>query len=55
MKKNPIYIPGQDKWSEHFPTPGKLSSHNFGYLLCNPNSDFNRLLRIQNKQRQKKK
>lgn len=53
--KNPIYIPGQDKWSEHFPTPGKLSSHNFGYLLCNPNSDFNRLLRIQNKQRQKKK
>ena len=54
-KKNLIYIPGQDKWSEHFPTPGKLSSQNFGYLLCNPNSDFNKLLRTQNKLRQKKK
>ena len=46
MKKNPIYIPGQDKWSEHFPTPGKLSPGNFGHLFCNPSSDFNNLLRI---------
>lgn len=21
--KNQIYIPHQDKWNEHFPTPGK--------------------------------
>lgn len=53
--KNPIYIPGQDKWSEHFPTPGKLSPNNFGHLYCNPNSDFNNLLRTQNKLKQKRK
>lgn len=54
-KKDLIYIPHQDTWTEHFPTPGKLSQGNFGYLFCNPNSDFNRLLRTQNKQRQKRK
>lgn len=52
--KNPVYIPGQDKWSEHFPTPGKLSIGNFGYRSCDPNSDYNRLLRTQNKLKTKR-
>lgn len=26
-------IPGQDKWSEHFPTPGKLRPSNFGHIF----------------------
>lgn len=33
----------------------KFYFENFGHLFCNPNSDFNNLLRTQNKQRQKKK
>ena len=47
MKKNKdiIYIPGQDKWSEHFPTPGKLRPSNFGHMFCEPNSQFNKQLR----------
>lgn len=32
-KKDIIYIPGQDKWSEHFPTPGKLRPSNFGHIF----------------------
>lgn len=49
--KNQVYIPGQDKWSEHFPTPGKLRPSNFG----EPNSQFNKHLRTQNKLKQKRK
>lgn len=52
--KNPVYIPGQDKWSEHFPTPGKLRSSNFGHMF-EPNSQYNKLLRTQNKLKQKRK
>lgn len=38
--KDIIYIPGQDTWSEHFPTPGKLRPSNFGHMFCDliPNS-----------------
>lgn len=53
--KNPVYIPGQDKWSERFPTPGKLRPSNFGYMFCEPNSQYNKLLRTQNKLKQKRK
>lgn len=53
--KDIIYIPGQDMWSEHFPTPGKLRPSNFGYMFCEPNSQFNKLLRTQNKLKQKRK
>lgn len=49
--KDIIYIPGQDTWSEHFPTPGKLRPSNFGHRFCEPNSQFNKLLRTQNKQK----
>lgn len=34
--KDIIYIPGQDTWSEHFPTPGKLRPSNFGDI-CSVN------------------
>lgn len=50
-----IYIPGQDTWSEHFPTPGKLRPSNFGHMFCEPNSQFNKLLRTQNKLKSKRK
>lgn len=53
--KDIIYIPGQDTWSEHFPTPGKLRPSNFGHMFCEPNSQFNKLLRTQNKLKQKRK
>ena len=53
--KNPVYIPGQDKWSEHVPTPGKLRPSNFGHMFCEPNSQYNKLLRTQNKLKQKRK
>lgn len=42
------YIPHQDIWSEHFPTPGKLRPSNFGHMFCEPNSQYNQLLRTQN-------
>jgi hypothetical protein len=47
--KDIIYIPHQDTWSEHFPTPGKLRPSNFGHMFCEPNSQFNKHLRTQNK------
>lgn len=53
--KNPVYIPGQDMWSEHFPTPGKLRPSNFGHMFREPNSQYNKLLRTQNKLKQKRK
>lgn len=54
-KKDIIYIPGQDKWSEHFPTPGKLRPSNFGHIFGDTQSQFNKLLRTQQKLRNKKK
>lgn len=45
----------QDMWSEHFPTPGKLRPSNFGHMFREPNSQFNKLLRTQNKLKQKRK
>lgn len=42
-------------WSEHFPTPGKLRPSNFGHMFCEPNSQFNKLLRTQNKLKSKRK
>lgn len=54
-KKDLIYIPGQDKWSEHFPTPGKLRPSNFGHIFGDTQAQFNKLLRTQQKLRNKKK
>lgn len=33
--KNQIYIPHQDKWNEHFPTPGKPNPQLLHGLRCN--------------------
>lgn len=30
--KNQVYIPHQDKWNEHFPTPGKPNPKNIKLL-----------------------
>lgn len=33
--KNQVYIPHQDKWNEHFPTPGKPNPNYYHRLRCN--------------------
>ena len=33
--KNQVYIPHQDKWNEHFPTPGKPKPQLLHRLRCN--------------------
>ena len=53
--KNQVYIPHQDKWNEHFPTPGKPRPSNFGHMFREPNSQYNKLLRTQYKLKQKRK
>ena len=53
-KKDPIYIPHQDTWPERFPNPG---SNKNDYTLClsDPQAQYNKLLRTQQKLRNKKK
>lgn len=50
-KKNLIYIPHQDTWTEHFPNPGS----NKNLYLSDPQAQYNKLLRTQQKLRNKKK
>lgn len=33
--KNQVYIPHQDKWNEHFPTPGKPNPQLLHRFRCN--------------------
>lgn len=49
--KNQVYIPHQDKWNEHFPTPGKPNPHYY----TDSGAIFNKHLRTQNKLKQKRK
>lgn len=50
--KNQVYIiPHQDKWNEHFPTPGKPNP----YYYTDSGAIFNKHLRTQNKLKQKRK
>lgn len=49
--KDLIYIPHQDRWNEHFPNPGS----NKKGLLSDPQAQYNKLLRTQQKLRNKKK
>ena len=49
--KDIIYIPGQDTWSEHFPTPGKPNPNYY----TDSGATFNKLLRTQNKLKSKRK
>lgn len=41
--KNQVYIPHQDKWNEHFPTPGKPNPNYY----TDPGATFNKHLRTQ--------
>lgn len=41
--KNQVYIPHQDKWDEHFPTPGKPNPNYYS------GTTFNKHLRTQNR------
>ena len=55
-KKDLIYIPHQDTWTERFPNPGS-NSNKKDYPLClsDPQAQYNKLLRTQQKLRNKKK
>lgn len=58
--KDLIYIPHQDKWNEHFPNPGsnKKGSNkkkDYTLYLSDPQAQYNKLLRTQQKLRNKKK
>ena len=49
--KNQVYIPHQDKWNEHFPTPGKPNPNYY----TDSGATFNKPLRTQNKLKPKRK
>lgn len=57
--KDLIYIPHQDTWTEHFPKPGSNKNDYTLYLsalyLSDPQAQYNKLLRTQQKLRNKKK
>lgn len=49
-KKDPIYIPHQDTWTEHFPNPGS-NKNDYTLYLSDPQAQYNKLLRTQQKLR----
>lgn len=49
--KNQVYIPHQDKWNEHFPTPGKPNPNYY----TDSGATFNKHLRTQNKLKSKQR
>lgn len=51
IEDNQVYIPHQDKWNEHFPTPGKPNPNYY----TDSGATFNKHLRTQNKLKQKRK
>lgn len=53
-KKDLIYIPHQDTWTEHFPNPGS-NKNDYTLYLSDPQAQYNKLLRTQQKLRNKKK
>lgn len=52
--EDPIYIPHQDTWTEHFPKPGS-NKNDYTLYLSDPQAQYNKLLRTQQKLRNKKK
>lgn len=56
-KKDLIYIPHQDTWTERFPNPGSPGSNKNDYTLylSDPQAQYSKLLRTQQKLRNKKK
>ena len=53
-KKDLIYISHQDTWTEHFPNPGG-NKNDYTLYLSDPQAQYNKLLRTQQKLRNKKK
>lgn len=51
--KDLIYIPHQDRWNEHFPNPGS-NKKDYTLYLSDPQAQYNKLLRTQQKLRNKK-
>ena len=58
-KKDIIYIPHQDTWTERFPNPGSpnpgSNKNDYTLYLSDPQAQYNKLLRTQQKLRNKKK
>lgn len=52
-KKDIIYIPHQDYWTEHFPNPGSRKK-SISEFLSDPNAQYNKLLRTQYQLKTKK-
>ena len=48
------YKPHQDTWTEHFPNPGS-NKNDYTLYLSDPQAQYNKLLRTQQKLRNKKK
>ena len=54
--KDLIYIPHQDRWDERFPNPGSnKKKKDYILYLSDPQAQYNKLLRTQQKLRNKKK
>lgn len=53
-KKDLIYIPHQDTWTECFPNPGS-NKNDYTLYLSDPQAQYNKLLRAQQKLKNKKK
>ena len=53
-KKDLIYIPHQDTWTEHFPNPGS-NKNDYTLYLSDPQAQYNKLLRTQQKLKKKTK
>lgn len=58
-KKDLIYIPHQDTWTERSPNPGSnkngSNKNDYTLYLSDPQAQYNKLLRTQQKLRNKKK
>lgn len=52
-KKDLIYIPHQDTWTEHFPNPGS-NKNDYTLYLSDPQAQYNKLLRTQQKLKTKR-
>lgn len=52
-KKDLIYIPHQDTWTERFPNPGS-NKNDYTLYLSDPQAQYNKLLRTQQKLRNKR-
>lgn len=53
-KKDLIYIPHQDTWTEHFPNLGS-NKNDYTLYLSDPQAQYNKLLPTQQKLRNKKR